>query len=56
MSYKNDKFKISAPTWDEEFEWIDRSYSVSDIQDSLNISLKKTGGSYWQSFNNHIRK
>ena len=20
MSYKNDKFKISAPTWNEEFE------------------------------------
>ena len=32
-SYKNNKFKISAPTWNEEFELRDRSYSVSDIQD-----------------------
>ena len=32
-SYKNNKFKISAPTWNEEFELSDESYSVSDIQD-----------------------
>ena len=31
-SYKNNKFKISAPTWNEEFELLDGSYSVSDIQ------------------------
>ena len=31
-SYKNNKFKISAPTWNEEFELPDGSYSVSDIQ------------------------
>ena len=30
-SYKNDKFKISALTWNEEFELPDGSYSVSDI-------------------------
>ena len=30
-SYKNNKFKISAPTWNEEFESPDGSYSVSDI-------------------------
>ena len=34
-SYKNNKFKISAPTWNEEFELPDGTYSVSDI---LNIS------------------
>ena len=27
-SYKNKKFKISAPTWNEEFELLDGSYSV----------------------------
>ena len=27
------KFKMSAPTWNEEFELPDRSYSVSVIQD-----------------------
>ena len=32
-SYKNNKFKISAPTWNEEVELPDGSYSVSDIQD-----------------------
>ena len=30
-SYKNNKLKISAPTWNEEFELPDGSYSVSDI-------------------------
>ena len=30
-SYKNSKFKISAPTWNEEFELPDGSYSISDI-------------------------
>ena len=29
----NNKFKISAPTWNNEFELPDGSYSVSDIQD-----------------------
>ena len=32
-SYNNNKFKISAPTWNDEFELPDGSYSVSDIQD-----------------------
>ena len=31
-SYNNNKFKISAPTWNDEFELPDGSYSVSDIQ------------------------
>ena len=30
-SNNNNKFKISAPTWSEEFELPDGSYSVSDI-------------------------
>ena len=36
-TYKNNKFKISAPIWNEEFELADGSYSVSDIQIILNI-------------------
>ena len=36
-SYKNNKFKISTPTWNEEFELPDGLYSVSDIQDYFNI-------------------
>ena len=31
--YKNNKFKISLPMWNERFELPGRSYSVSDIQD-----------------------
>ena len=30
-SYNNNKFKISAPTWNDEFELRDESYSISDI-------------------------
>ena len=30
-SYKNNKFKMLAPTWNEEFELPDESYYVSDI-------------------------
>ena len=40
-SYNNNKFKISAPTWREEFELPDGSYSVSDIQDYFEYILKK---------------
>ena len=32
-SYKNNRFKISALTWNEKFELPDESYSVSNIQD-----------------------
>ena len=42
-SYKNNKFKISAPTWNEEFELPDRSYSVSDIQNYFIYILKNMG-------------
>ena len=39
-SCKNNKFKISTPTWNEEFELPDGSYSVSDIQDYFEYILK----------------
>ena len=42
-SYNNNKFKISAPTWNEEFTLPDGSYSVSDIQDYFQYILKKHG-------------
>ena len=32
-SYNNNEFRISAPTWNDEFELPDGSYSVLDIQD-----------------------
>ena len=40
-SYNNNKFKISAPTWNEEFTLPNGSYSVSDIQDYFEYILKK---------------
>ena len=40
-SYNNNKFKISAPTWSEEFELPDGSYSISDIQEYFEYILKK---------------
>ena len=39
-SYKNNKFKISALTQTEELELPDGSYSVSDIQDYYDYTIK----------------
>ena len=44
-SYNNNKFKISAPTWTDEFELPDGSYSMSDVQDYFEYILKKHGES-----------
>ena len=40
-SYNNNKFKISAPTWNDKFDLPDGSFSVSDIQDYFEYILKK---------------
>ena len=42
-SYSNNKFKIYAPTWNDEFELPDESYSISDNQDYFEYILKKHG-------------
>ena len=47
-SYNNNRFKISAPTWNEEFTLPDGSYSVSDIQDYFEYILKM----HWEKINN----
>ena len=39
--YNNNKFKISAPTWNDEFDLPDGSYSISDIQDYFEFIIKK---------------
>ena len=39
-SYNNNKFKISAPTWNDKFALPDGSYSISDIQDYFEYILK----------------
>ena len=40
-SRKNNKFKISSQTWNEEFELPDGPYSVSDFQDYFKYIFKK---------------
>ena len=40
-TYNNNKFKISAPTWNDSFDLSDGSYSVSVIQDYLEFIIKK---------------
>ena len=42
-SYKSNNFKISAPTWNEEFDLPDGSYSISDVQDYFEYILRKHG-------------
>ena len=37
--YKNNKLKIIAPTWNDEFELSDGSHSVSDIQDYIELFI-----------------
>ena len=39
--YNNNKFKTSAPTWNDEFNLADGSYSVSDIQDYFEYIIKR---------------
>ena len=41
QSCQNKKFKILAPTWNEEFELPDGSYSLSDTHDYFEYILKK---------------
>ena len=40
-SYNNNKFKITSPTWSDEFEIPDGSYSISDTQDYFEYIFKK---------------
>ena len=39
-SYKNNKFKKSAPKWNEELELPDGSYFASDIQEYFEHFIK----------------
>ena len=39
-SYRSNKLKISAPTWNEKFELPDGSYFVSDIQGYFEYIIK----------------
>ena len=39
--YNNNKFKILAPTWNDNFDLLDGSYSIADIQDYFEFIIKK---------------
>ena len=41
FAYNNNKFKISAPTWNDKFDLPNGSYSISDIQDYFEFIIKK---------------
>ena len=41
LVYNNNKFKISAPTWNDEFELPNVSYPISNIQDYFAFIIKK---------------
>ena len=43
MSYKSNKYKLSAPTWNEEVELFGGSYSMSDTQEYFKFIIKNNG-------------
>ena len=40
--YNDNKYNISAPTWNDTFDLPDGSYSIADIQDYLEFIIKNT--------------
>ena len=40
-AYNNNKYKISASTWNGEFDLSDGSYSIAEIQDYFEFIIKK---------------
>ena len=40
-TYNNNKFRISAPTWNETFDLPDGSYNISEIQNYIEYMIKK---------------
>ena len=49
ISYNNNKFKISAPTWNHKLKLPDGLYSISDIQDFFQYIVEK----HVEKNNNH---
>ena len=39
--YNNNKFKISAPAWNDTFDLPDAFYAIADIQDYFEFIIKK---------------
>ena len=40
-AYSNNRFKVSVPTWNDEFDLLDGSYSITGIQDYFEFIIKK---------------
>ena len=40
-TYNNNKFKISAPTWNQTFDLPDEPYNISEIQNYIEYIIKK---------------
>ena len=40
-AYSDNKFKTSAPTWNDTFDLTDGSYSITDIQNHVEFIMKK---------------
>ena len=40
-AYNNIKFKVFAPTWNDEFNFPEESYSIADIQDYFQFIIRK---------------
>ena len=55
-TYNSNKFKISAPTWNETFDLPDGSYTISEIQDHIEYIIKKHAPIliYGNTINNRI--
>ena len=53
-SYKSNKYKISNPKWNEEFELPDRSYSISYIQDYFKKTVNHSIRFYVNTLENRI--
>ena len=51
--YNNNKYKISAPTWNYEFDLTDGSSSISDIQYYVEYIIK-TRNFNWKSPSSNI--
>ena len=41
-AYNNNRFKMSASNWNDEFDLPDGSYSISHIQEYFEFIIKKT--------------
>ena len=57
--YNNNKFKTSAPTWNDTFDLLGSSYSIEDIKDYFEFIIKKyetvTGNPPVQIYPNKIK-